>query len=95
MGYVLERGGYSKEIATQFSQMMASKMGWSRYGDVHYIEHVLRYYNAGNGTVVVVGDGTQTFDVEEVHNRMKQFLGRPYALGGRTPAEGGFDCPGC
>ncbi|WP_338021754.1 hypothetical protein [Bacillus pakistanensis] len=81
MGYALERGGYSKEVAIEFSNMMAAKMGWSRYGDVHYVEHVLRYYNAGNGSVVVGGDGTQSFDVEEVHNIMKQFLGRPYVWG--------------
>ncbi|MGM0878416.1 MAG: lysozyme family protein [Bacillota bacterium] len=92
--YALERGGYSKEVAIEFSHMMASKMGWSRYGDVNYIEHVLRYYNNGNGSVVVIGDGTQSFDVEEVHNVMKQFLGLPYVWGGRTPAVGGFDCSG-
>ncbi|WP_053178223.1 bifunctional lytic transglycosylase/C40 family peptidase [Peribacillus loiseleuriae] len=94
IGYALERGGYSKEIATQFSSMMAAKEGWSRYGDVNYVEHVMRYYNSGNGSVVVVGDGTQSFNVEEVHNIMKEYLGRPYVWGGRTPAAGGFDCSG-
>ncbi len=92
--YALERGGYSKEIATQFSSMMAAKKGWSRYGDVNYVENVMRYYNSGNGNMVVVGDGTQSFNVEEVHNIMKEYLGRPYVWGGRTPAAGGFDCSG-
>jgi Lysozyme-like/NlpC/P60 family len=92
--YALERGGYSKEVAIEFSQMMASKLGWTRYGDVNYVDHVLRYYDAGNGSLVVVGDGTQSFDVKEVHNIMKQFIGRPYIWGGRTPAAGGFDCSG-
>lgn len=41
-----------------------------------------------------MGDGSQSFDVEEVHNIMKQYLGRPYVWGGRTPAAGGFDCSG-
>jgi cell wall-associated NlpC family hydrolase len=54
----------------------------------------VHYYNSGNGSVVVVGDGTQTFNVEEVHNIMKEYLGRPYVWGGRTPAAGGFDCSG-
>ena len=54
----------------------------------------MRYYNAENGSVAIVGDGTQSFDVEEVHQIMKQFLGRPYVWGGRTPAAGGFDCSG-
>ncbi|MBT2739045.1 bifunctional lytic transglycosylase/C40 family peptidase [Bacillus sp. ISL-7] len=92
--YALQRGGYSKETASEFSQLMAAKMGWSRYGDVKYVEHVLRYYNGGNDSVVVVGDGTQRFDVEEVLAIMNQFLGRPYVWGGRTPAAGGFDCSG-
>jgi cell wall-associated NlpC family hydrolase len=39
-------------------------------------------------------DGTQRFDVEEVHTIMKEFLGLPYVWGGRTPAAGGFDCSG-
>lgn len=54
----------------------------------------MQYYNGGNGGVVVMGDGSQSFDVEEVHNIIKQYLGRPYVWGGRTPARGGFDCSG-
>jgi hypothetical protein len=92
--FALERGGYSKEVAIEFSQMMAAKLGWSQYGDINYVDHVLRYYDAGNGRIVVVGDGTQSFEVKEVHNIMKQFLGQPYIWGGRTPAAGGFDCSG-
>lgn len=42
--YALERGGYSKENAVSFSNMMAAKMGWSRYGDVNYVDNVLRYF---------------------------------------------------
>ncbi|MGM0904417.1 MAG: lysozyme family protein [Bacillota bacterium] len=54
IGYALERGGYSKEVAILFSDMMAEKMGWSRYGDVNYVENVLRYYNAENGNIVAL-----------------------------------------
>ncbi|MBT2724858.1 bifunctional lysozyme/C40 family peptidase [Bacillus sp. ISL-46] len=92
--FALEHGGYSKEVAIQFSQLMAAKNGWPRYGDVNYVEHVLRYYHSEDGSIVVVGDGTQRFDVEEVPNIMKKFLGIPYVWGGRTPAAGGFDCSG-
>jgi hypothetical protein len=94
IGYAIERGGYSKEVAAEFSNMMAVKMGWSQYGDVNYVQHIFRYYNTDNGEVVVVGDGTQRFDVKEVHKIMEEFLGRPYVWGGRTPAAGGFDCSG-
>ena len=38
------RGGYSEANAIAFSQMEAAKMGWSSYGDVKYVQHVLRYY---------------------------------------------------
>ncbi|MFB5197425.1 lysozyme family protein [Neobacillus sp. KR4-4] len=82
--FALEHGGYSKEVAIQFSQLMAAKNGWPRYGDVDYVEHVLRYYHSGDGKVVVVGDGTQRFDVEKVHNFMKKFLGQPYVWGGEN-----------
>jgi Lysozyme-like/NlpC/P60 family len=94
IGYAIKRGGYYKEVVAEFSEMMAVKMGWSQYGDVNYVEHVLRYYSDKNGNVMVIGDGTQLFDVKEVHNIMKEFLGQPYVWGGRTPAAGGFDCSG-
>ena len=46
--YALERGGYSKEVAEAFSQEQAKKLGWSRYGDVNYVDNVLRYYTGGS-----------------------------------------------
>ncbi|HEO2443885.1 bifunctional lysozyme/C40 family peptidase [Bacillus subtilis] len=92
--YALSRGGYSKEVAVEFSRMMALKTGWGRYGDVDYVDHVMRYYKSDNDSIPVKGDGTQTFNVEKVHNIMKKYLGRPYVWGGRTPAAGGFDCSG-
>lgn len=41
-----QRGGYSLANAVAFSKMEAQKEGWSSYGDVNYVSHVLRYYNA-------------------------------------------------
>ena len=37
-------GGYTAENAEAFSDMMAERMGWQRYGDKSYVSHVLRYY---------------------------------------------------
>ena len=37
-------GGYTAENAAAFSDMMADRMGWNRYGDKLYVSHVLRYY---------------------------------------------------
>ncbi|MGE7687127.1 hypothetical protein [Peribacillus simplex] len=74
--------GYSKEVAFQFSNMMAAREGWSRYGDVNYVDHVMQYYNGGDGSVVVMGDGSQIFDVAKVHNIMKQYAIRRQPIGG-------------
>ncbi|MGC4019960.1 MAG: lysozyme family protein [Muricomes sp.] len=40
-------GGYTAVNAAEFSDMMAQRMGWSGYGDKHYVPHVLRYYVFG------------------------------------------------
>ena len=37
-------GGHSELSAFEFSQMMANRNGWTSYGDVYYVNHVLRYY---------------------------------------------------
>ena len=50
-----QRGGYSLQNAVEFSQLEEKKEGWSSYGDINYVGHVLRYYNSfgtGNGSFV-------------------------------------------
>ena len=45
--WAMERyGGYTKENAAAYSDMMCSRPGWnySVYGDKDYVDHVLRYY---------------------------------------------------
>lgn len=37
-------GGYSRDNALEFSQLMAVQLGWTSYGDAQYADHVLRYY---------------------------------------------------
>lgn len=92
--YAKARGGYSKEVAIAFSRMQAAKLGWSSYGDVNYVDHVLRYYQGSTESVPVAGSGGQSFDVDAVHNIMRQYLGWSYVWGGRKPSHGGFDCSG-
>jgi hypothetical protein len=92
IAYAQERGGYSKEVALEYSQVMAEKMGWERYGDPLYVDHVMRYYNATNMAIKIV-PGEQIFDVQEVLNIMSKYLGQPYVWGGKSPDEG-FDCSG-
>ncbi|OIK12901.1 hypothetical protein BIV60_15365 [Bacillus sp. MUM 116] len=88
--YAEEHGGYSKEVAIDFSNMMAAKMGWDSYGDINYVDHVLRYYNQTTG-LPVGGVGTKTF--ENVMKIALQFQGMPYQWGGHNPATS-FDCSG-
>lgn len=51
-------GGYSKANAIEFSQKQAKKKGWDSYGDISYVEHVLRYYPYGNYSYDVEYTGT-------------------------------------
>lgn len=92
ISYAKEHGGHSKEVALAFSQMMAEKNGWKRYGDPLYVDHVMRYYNATN-VAINIPPGEQIFDVQNVLNIMSEYLGQPYVWGGKGPSEG-FDCSG-
>lgn len=44
ISWAKERGGYSATNAIEFSNMMAKKLGWASYGDINYVNNVLRYY---------------------------------------------------
>ena len=44
ISWALARGGYSKDNAREFSVWQAGIHGWSGYGDIDYVDHVLRYY---------------------------------------------------
>jgi len=50
ISWAQQKGGYTKQNASEFSQQMAQKMGWSGYGDIDYVTHVLRYYNASGSS---------------------------------------------
>ena len=41
-------GGYSEANAIEFSEMMAKRLGWKRYGSVKYVSVVLQYYPYGH-----------------------------------------------
>ena len=44
ISWAKQRGGYSFANAIEFSNMMSKKLGWSSYGDINYVNNVLRYY---------------------------------------------------
>jgi hypothetical protein len=78
-------GGYSVANASEFSDRMAAKMGWSRYGDKQYVAHVLQYYPYGRA--FSMGFGNQTI-VELALSQVGQQGGQPYwswyGFGGRV-----------
>ena len=41
-------GGYSEANAIEFSEMMAKRLGWKRYGSTKYVSVVLQYYPYGH-----------------------------------------------
>ena len=64
-GYIdwaMERdGGYTKENAIAYSDMMCARPNWSydRYGDKEYVDHVLRYYQITNTGGTYPANGMQ------------------------------------
>ena len=44
ISWAKSRGGYTYANAQEFSKLMITKLGWSKYGDTQYVQHVLRYY---------------------------------------------------
>ncbi|MFE4814578.1 lysozyme family protein [Peribacillus simplex] len=60
--YAKARGGYSKEIAQSFSNMMAAKVGWSRYGDINYVDKVLCYYTGAKYGVSAAEIGSRKLE---------------------------------
>lgn len=88
IGYVNKNGGkYTKALAISFSRQQAAKLGWRSYGDVDYIEHVLRYYSTGSPSGEYVSEKAKM----AVEYAMAQ-AGKPYIWGAVGP--NGFDCSG-
>lgn len=87
--FVAEHGGqYSVELAQQFSNQMKSTLGWSVYGDPHYVAHVKRYMGSATGENVEI-----TGELAEFQKQFEQFQGMPYVFGGSNPTTS-FDCSG-
>lgn len=75
--YAKGHGGYSKETVQVFENMEGGK-----YGDVDYVDHVLRYY--------IVSSSTQGNN--SIISAAQQQLGKPYVWGASGPDS--FDCSG-
>jgi len=63
--FVKENGGiHSLELAEQFSEKQASKLGWEKYGDKNYVQHVMR--NLSGGVIATTKRGEWAFPLKEV-----------------------------
>jgi cell wall-associated NlpC family hydrolase len=85
ISFAKSNGGYSLENAKEFSAKEAVIYGYSNYGDVNYVPHVLRYYNVTN---IATGSG----DLGNIVSIAQQQEGKPYVWGAAGPSS--FDCSG-
>lgn len=60
IAWALARGGYSPASAVEFSNMEMAATGYKRYGDVDYVQHVLRYYISSGTFLAPLRVGTYT-----------------------------------
>ena len=68
-------GEYTKDNAVEFSIDAAERYGWSSYGDMNYVPHVLRYYPLGQ---IFYDPDTSTLIVEVARSQIGNVGGEPY-----------------
>ena len=66
---------YSKANAVEFSINAAERYGWSSYGDMNYVPHVLRYYPLGQ---IFYDPDTSELIVEVARSQIGNVGGEPY-----------------
>lgn len=68
-------GEYSKANAIEFSMKTAEQLGWTSYGDMDYVPHVLRYYPLGQ---IFYDPDTAQLIVEVAASQIGNVGGEPY-----------------
>lgn len=68
-------GEYTKANAVEFSINAAERYGWSSYGDMNYVPHVLRYYPLGQ---IFHDPDTSELIVEVARSQIGNVGGEPY-----------------
>ena len=68
-------GEYTKANAVEFSINVAERYGWSSYGDMNYVPHVLRYYPLGQ---IFYAPDTSELIVEVAASQIGNVGGEPY-----------------
>lgn len=91
ISYAQENGGYSQEVANDFSDMMADDMGWSSYGDSDYVSNVGQYMGGtaeGEVNGEVVGDMALPLSRDEFLNDLSCDIGCYYDEAAESPHPG-------
>ena len=68
-------GEYTKANAIEFSMKTAEAYGWSSYGDMDYVPHVLRYYPLGQ---IFYDPDASSLIVEVARSQIGNVGGEPY-----------------
>ena len=97
--YVKENhdGKYSKDAAVAFSQKKENQLGWSNYGDVNYVQNVMRYlkgFKSEPKTVEFDGSGGKWQLPIATVNITSQYGQRIHPITGESSMHSGtdFDC---
>ncbi|MCC2251784.1 lysozyme family protein [Virgibacillus sp. AGTR] len=82
-------GEYSRALAFEFGEVMASRLGWSNYGDENYVDHVMRFLDKKEA--VVSGNGQWSLPLKNIRINSEFGPRRHPVTGELNKFHGGLD----